>query len=148
MPSLLAIGFALTIAVVSSQLPISWPTRGGRQEQATVPLYTVDIPPAIYDHPFLGKVVVHNHLLSEMPKYCDRWQTSCAPIGVHAGGTCDIYILTPSEDNLTPAFYELIKRHEEAHCSGWPADHPGARGTEVEDWDYDFHQPTIRYQSR
>jgi hypothetical protein len=74
------------------------------------PLYTVDIPPAIYDHPFPGKVVVHNHLLSEIPKYWASWQIACAPIGVRRRGTCEIHILTPGQDD------------------GWPGDHRGARG--------------------
>jgi len=66
-----------------------------------IQLYTVDIPPAIYDHPFPGKVVVYNHLLAEMPKYCAGWQIACAPIAVHPGGTCEIHILTPGQNART-----------------------------------------------
>lgn len=109
-----------------------------------VPLYTADLPPAIFDHPFPGRVAIHNHLLAEMPKYCARWQIACAPISVHPGGTCEIHILTPGQDDVTPEFYVRLRRHEEAHCNGWPADHRGARGGVAEDWDYDLHQAITR----
>jgi hypothetical protein len=95
-----------------------------------LPLYTVEIPPAIYDHPFPGRVTTSNHFLYEIPKYCDRWQIACAPIGINHAETCHIHILTPGQDGVTLEFYLKLKRHEEAHCNGWPADHRGALSTD------------------
>jgi hypothetical protein len=77
-------------------------------------------------------VVVHNHFLYEMPKYCDRWQNACAPIGISHNEVCHIDILTPGQDGVTPKFYIKLLRHEEAHCNGWPADHRGALGLDAD----------------
>ncbi len=61
---------------------------------------------------------------------------ACARIGVYGascmikpGDACVIYIPTGYGKAMT-AYY---KRHEVAHCNGWPPDHPGGRFVEIKE---------------
>jgi hypothetical protein len=78
-------------------------------------------PPARYDHPYAGPVVERVVPEAEVRSLC--MSMGADAIGVacswQSNGTC--YIVLPS-DGRAPV--EAFRRHEIAHCNGWPADHP------------------------
>jgi hypothetical protein len=78
-------------------------------------------PPARYDHPYKGHVVERVVPAAEVPSLC--MPTGADPFGaacsLESNGTC--YIVLPS-DGRAPV--STFRRHEIAHCNGWPANHP------------------------
>jgi hypothetical protein len=78
-------------------------------------------PPARYDHPYAGPVVERVVPEAEVRSLC--MTMGADPIGTacswQSKGTC--YIVLPS-DGRAPV--SAFRRHEIAHCNGWPADHP------------------------
>ena len=82
---------------------------------------TVTLPPPQYDHAFPRIVIERVLPLSEARK-------ACAEIGIEADGCSGIiqpsgacYIILPS--NGPDPVVENYRRHEIAHCLGWPASH-------------------------
>jgi hypothetical protein len=82
---------------------------------------TVTPPPPQYDHGYSGPVIERILPLEEARKLC-------ADIGITADGCSGIiqpsgacYIVLPSDGFDT---VEAYRRHELAHCAGWPASHP------------------------
>jgi hypothetical protein len=78
-------------------------------------------PPEQYDHPYDGQVVERVMPEAEVRSVCmsmglDLFTVACS---WHSAGTC--HIVLPN-DGQAPI--ELFRRHEIAHCNGWPADHP------------------------
>jgi hypothetical protein len=78
-------------------------------------------PPARYDHPYAGPVVERVVPEVEVHSLCmsmgsDAIGTACS---WRSKGTC--YIVLPSDARAPVATF---RRHEIAHCNGWPADHP------------------------
>jgi hypothetical protein len=79
-------------------------------------------PPARYDHPYNGHVVERVVPAAEVPSLCmkmvaDPFGAACSLL--EGNGTC--YIVLPS-DGRAPV--STFRRHEIAHCNGWPANHP------------------------
>ena len=78
-------------------------------------------PPARYNHPYAGPVIERVVPEVEVRSLCmsmgsDATGTACS---WQSKGTC--YIVLPS-DARAPV--ETFRRHEIAHCNGWPANHP------------------------
>jgi hypothetical protein len=79
-------------------------------------------PPARYDHPYNGQVVERVVPAAEVPSLCmpmgaDLFGAACSLL--QSNGTC--YIVLPSDGRAPVATF---RRHEIAHCNGWPANHP------------------------
>jgi hypothetical protein len=78
-------------------------------------------PPAQYNHPYNGQVIERVVPEAEVRTICmsmgaDLLVRACSQ---HSNGTC--YIVLPNDGG---APIETFRRHEIAHCNGWPADHP------------------------
>jgi hypothetical protein len=77
-------------------------------------------PPASYDH---APLTTAPYVVRDIDKHCaafasdGRKAVACSGI---VGAICFIFI----EPGLAGRDYELVYRHEIAHCNGWPADHP------------------------
>ena len=90
------------------------------------------IPPEQYDKPFTaGPVIVvrgDEKLMSQMcPKTAFPITLGCH---VKLGSTTPnpVCFLVIAKDEILAAQgwnYGQLRRHERAHCNGWPADHPG-----------------------
>jgi hypothetical protein len=90
------------------------------------------VPPKEFDHPYPapGKVIVvpardQNHVRELCPKAVFKEAAlGCA----HLTSSWDCKIVVAADDVIKAAGFppELVKRHEIAHCNGWPADHRGA----------------------
>ena len=94
-----------------------------------------DLPPAEYDHPFDGEVVVFDELDEKaLQRECGRainlrpgaTAIACAPMG-GPGKKCVVHIGEQRLLALQASSFENILRHEIGHCNGWPGDHRGAR---------------------
>jgi hypothetical protein len=74
------------------------------------------MPPKNFDHPYHGKMDIRTHsvlvaVLQCFAKACSwKEQSRCV-------------VIMP--DELDKALWKDFIRHEQAHCNGWPADHPG-----------------------
>ena len=69
-------------------------------------------PPARYDHPYDEHVLS----LAQVREICGYENWGCAWI---TAGTCYRVLLSDG-----PVSVSFLRRHETAHCNGWPADHP------------------------
>jgi hypothetical protein len=78
-------------------------------------------PPAQYNHPYDGQVVERVITLAEVRTLCMSMGTPLDTLACswRSDGTC--YIVLPS-DGMAPL--DTYRRHEIAHCNGWPANHP------------------------
>ena len=80
-------------------------------------------PPARYDHPYKGHVVERVVPAAEVPSLCvpmgaDLFGAACSLL--QSNGTC--YVVLPNDKEGVPVAH--FRRHEIAHCNGWPANHP------------------------
>jgi len=73
-------------------------------------------PPARYDHPYDGPVVEQVLSLAQVREICGYENWGCAWI---TAGTCYRVLLSDG-----PVSVSFLRRHETAHCNGWPGDHP------------------------
>ena len=78
-------------------------------------------PPARYNHPYDGPVDERVMSAAKARALCMSMGTSpfaaaCSLVG--ADGTC--HIVLPNNGTAPTSTY---RRHETAHCNGWPADH-------------------------
>lgn len=72
-------------------------------------------PPAIYHHPYGGVVIEHVLPLASIKKLCNHADAmACAMMP-----SCHIWL--PSD--VSARLRARLRRHELAHCKGWPADH-------------------------
>jgi hypothetical protein len=78
-------------------------------------------PPAQYNHPYDGPVVERVMPMAEARALCTSQGAS--PRGVACSWVSDgiCYIVLPSDEQAPVSTY---RRHETAHCNGWPAHHP------------------------
>ena len=79
-------------------------------------------PPARYNHPYDGPVDERVASAAEVTALCISIGTSpfaaaCSLVG--EDGTC--HIVLPNNGQAPVSTY---RRHEIAHCNGWPPDHP------------------------
>jgi hypothetical protein len=78
-------------------------------------------PPAQYNHPYAGRVDERVMPVAEVRTLCRSVGASgrfvaCAWV---SNGTC--HIVLPSDERAPVSTY---RRHEIAHCNGWPENHP------------------------
>jgi hypothetical protein len=88
------------------------------------------IPPAQYDKPYMGTLIVTwAKTVKELHELCkplnDPLLMACSKrYNDHA-----CWIMYGPVEHMTSQGYtlETVKRHELAHCQSWPQDHPGGR---------------------
>jgi hypothetical protein len=94
------------------------------------------VPPPEYDRPFAAKViVVPARDQDHVRELCPKAKFTGAALGcAHLTSSWDCRIVLAADSVIKAAGFppELVKRHEIAHCNGWPADHPGALA--FEEW--------------
>ena len=85
----------------------------------------VTVPPLRFDHPYDGPVIERILPLEEVRKLCIyigvRPADGCAGYVTMSDGTKACFIVLPT-DGPDPNI-ENYRRHEMAHCNGWPANH-------------------------
>ena len=89
---------------------------------------TVLAPPPRYDHPYRDGPVIEKLLtLEETRKLCTAIGVGqvdgCAAFITLLDGSKSCLVVLPSGDAPDPDV-DHYRRHEIAHCNGWPADHP------------------------
>ena len=85
--------------------------------------YGFVMPPDRYrDMDFAGEIIVRNFPAKEVLESCSMI------VKKQEGNGCALF--TPSNciiminQDMPPDMYAATLEHEEAHCKGWPADHP------------------------
>lgn len=78
-------------------------------------------PPAQYNHPYDGRVVERIMPMPEVRALCSSRGASPRSVACSwmSDGTC--YIVLPNDEHTPVSTY---RRHETAHCNGWPTNHP------------------------
>ena len=77
-------------------------------------------PPHAYDHPYHGHVIERVMPLAQARALCGKrgaWGDACSWT---EHGSCYIVIPTGGPVKSLASY----RRHEMAHCNGWPANHP------------------------
>jgi hypothetical protein len=83
------------------------------------------LPPPEYDRPYEGNLSEMRVDREWLDKLCPAPQPLACAIRTSTG--CQIII---GDDDILQAAgltLDIVRRHERAHCAGWPGDHPGAR---------------------
>ena len=78
-------------------------------------------PPGQYNHPYAGRVDERVMPVAEVRALCRPVGASGRFVGCAwvSNGIC--HIILPNDE---PAPVATYRRHEIAHCNGWPASHP------------------------
>jgi hypothetical protein len=103
----------LAVAVVAAAVVISANIR-----------YRVELePPAQYNHPYDGPVDERVMPVAEVRTLCTSLGASSRGVACSwvSHGIC--HIVLPGDEQAPVSTY---RRHEIAHCNGWPANHPHA----------------------
>ncbi len=119
--SLVAAPFLLvSLFLTSCVIPIAIPIPVANEAKKVRYLAELE-PPAQYDHPYAGQVVERVMPVADARPFCISMGAD--PRGVacswQMNGTC--YIILPNDEQAPVSTY---RRHEIAHCNGWPANHP------------------------
>jgi hypothetical protein len=77
-------------------------------------------PPASYDHPYRGPVVQMVMPLASARRLCGQRGAVADACSWTKNGRC--YIVIPRGGPVKSL--KSYRRHEIAHCNGWPAHHP------------------------
>jgi len=87
------------------------------------------MPPPEYDRGYDGKLIEHRVPFGTARAYCRKMgrHQSMARYGCSLGdiagpGTCTIVVSGPTQADV-----RNVRKHETAHCAGWPENHPNAR---------------------
>jgi|SRR6516225_2585647 len=114
-----------------------WPTISDPKKGQWVIDYP---PPAKYDYPFPGILMVQRLSLDEISKIClPKHHTGCALTlntdnGVYLNNrtgnrtACIAIVANDADLRAEHVRFNDVLRHEIAHCNGWPADHPDMEG--------------------
>ncbi|QPF86521.1 hypothetical protein IC762_09660 [Bradyrhizobium genosp. L] len=92
----------------------------------------IETPPQAYLHPYDGPVIETVMTAADVQKYCRNKDALACTLfyPAHAGDKCFIYLPVVGKGGVAPRTQQLLREHEEAHCNGWPRNHPkGAEGT-------------------
>src|SRR5262249_46009977 len=90
--------------------------------------YVAELEPSSqYDHPYDGLVGERRIPVAEARVICDSLGASHSSADAPGGVACawlsdKTCFIILSDDELAPV--DTYRRHEIAHCNGWPADHP------------------------
>jgi hypothetical protein len=86
------------------------------------------LPPLAYDYPYQGKLTVRRVDPDQMRARCPLPRPGRVTIGcAHLGrGECEVIIVDNPTLKSLGWNYDIVLRHEQSHCNGWPSDHPGA----------------------
>jgi hypothetical protein len=90
------------------------------------------VPPPKYDHPYAGNLAIwpvktQQQVRDACPNAKFNLGHALACTWRFPGGeTCRIVMVPDDQIKAAGLPVELVKRHEIAHCNGWPADHDGA----------------------
>jgi hypothetical protein len=132
MKSLLATAAVLALAMpaAASPCPSGWEQHGDFCERKSNDVYV--LPPAEYDKPFNGALVESIAKdMQDMADWCAPHPRAATLMGcayrvpnLTGEQRCYIYIAPKWYLDKFRVTADAIRRHERAHCLGWPKDHP------------------------
>jgi hypothetical protein len=116
--SLLTAPFLLVLLLLTScviPIPIAVPYVNEARYEAKLE------PPEQYNHPYNGQVVERVVPVAEARTLCMSMGADLLGVACswQSNGTCNIIL--PNDEYAPVATF---RRHEIAHCNGWPANHP------------------------
>ena len=123
--SVLIVLTAIVLVLVSTLAIMNNACKSGRHGWcapiAAVPGDIKLAPPAQYNHPYDGPIVERVIPLAEVRALCTSQGASPKSVACSwvSDGTC--YLVLPNDEQAPVSTY---RRHETAHCNGWPANHP------------------------
>jgi len=93
------------------------------------------IPPKLYDHPYAGNLEMVRIAVEDIPEVCPNVRTTIGCTFPYLReNRCVVALIAPElAEQRMHLPYEIILRHELAHCSGWPADHHGGRALNAQE---------------
>jgi hypothetical protein len=99
------------------------------------------VPPPEYDHPYTGgtleivRIEIAGDRPVEMIEPCQKERIGCAQ---RTFTGCRVYIVgdeylkrKETAQKKIGLDYDMVLRHEVAHCNGWPHDHPDGRAPDA-----------------
>jgi hypothetical protein len=116
---------AVALVVISTLAVMNGACKSGRHGWCA-PMSAVqsDIklePPAQYIHPYDGRVVERVMPVAEVRALCTSRGASPRSVACSWVSDRTCYIVLPNDEDAPVSTY---RRHETAHCNGWPANHP------------------------
>jgi hypothetical protein len=86
------------------------------------------LPPPAFDHPYKGRLTERHGSLADVEHFCHTMQgivSAYQALGCAKVFPKRCFIMIPRVGGtISGRLQRDIRRHEIAHCNGWPADHP------------------------
>jgi hypothetical protein len=92
------------------------------------PIYDARImPPREFDHAYDGTILITRGDDLEIKERCkiSGSRTACTYVPVKQGDVCSMWIAYDDVLNYQRMSYDVVFRHERAHCNGWRHDRQG-----------------------
>lgn len=131
MKNLMAIA-AVLAALPASAGPLEEANRPANQhivrpEHAVIRPQAV-LPPAEYDHPYKGIMVTTVAKdLEQLLSLCKKKERTLLACSYRYSTGCLVVLAKRERIEAAGFTVDIVKRHENGHCNGWPGLHPGAR---------------------
>ena len=97
-------------------------------DAAQTPIHPIDPPPAIYQRAYRGALSIRQGTLAQVEHYCHTMQgivSQYRALGCSKVDEGSCFVMIPKIGGpVTASIQAEIRRHELAHCNGWPGDHP------------------------
>jgi hypothetical protein len=121
------------VPYVQRELQIQRELQQAPQQRVIYNSRTPLLPPEEYDHPYTGpslKITVHT--TEELREICyvykQQWPNMKSPpvacTDRWPDGRCHVHMNSPEVLKSLGTSWDVILRHEIAHCNGWPGDTP------------------------
>jgi hypothetical protein len=126
-PAIFAVALACAVVNITTKpaktqqyVPMFYPP-----SMRQVPLH---LPPVKYDKPYTGKLTIERVTIEQLLARCTNANVRSLGCAFRSAADCLILLVDDASIKAAGWTYELMLRHETAHCNGWPASHPGIRG--------------------
>jgi hypothetical protein len=94
-------------------------------DAAQTPIHPIDPPPAIYQRAYRGALSIRQGTLAQVEHYCHTMQgivSQYRALGCSKVDEGSCFVMIPKIGGpVTASIQAQIRRHELAHCNGWPA---------------------------
>jgi len=97
-------------------------------DAAQAPIHPIAPPPVIYNRAYKGKLTERQGTLAQVEHFCHTMHGIVSPYRALGCSKVDdhrCFLMIPRIGGpVTARIQAQIRRHELAHCNGWPGDHP------------------------
>jgi hypothetical protein len=114
-------------AQAQQYVPMFYPPSVRDEKPSLLPRVPLYLPPIEYDYPYTGKLTIERVTSEQLMARCSAATAISLGCAFSGSGNCFVLLVDDTSIKALGWTYDLLLRHELAHCNGWPAYHPGKK---------------------